>query len=349
MLVRLRRQGFTLIELLVVIAIIAILIALLVPAVQKVREAAARTTCQNNMKQLGLAAHGYHDARKKLPPGMDDQGVGCLVYMLPYLEQGTVQNMWNGGVLRYADWSAGGKAYNYYYQNPNVRPPTTSTPVIPRPTPNGSAIYASEPTIPIFLCPAAPQPQNYVTALMLCDYGTAGVDFPPGLGNSHLFSSYPGALVLGRTNYLGCAGYYAPSQYPQYAGLFTYKSSNTLARVPDGTSNTFLFIEFVGGNINWGGSGGIPSGVSGAAWACGFNYTGFGGPSPTGSQEPNPSASPQTENVWFLFGSDHTSKIVNCGYADGSVRTISPSIDFNTWTFLAGYQDGVVVGQNGQL
>src|SRR6185369_3767499 len=113
-----RWRGFTLIELLVVIAIIAILIALLVPAVQKVREAAARAQCQNNLKQMGLAMHNYHDTKKEFPPGDSSDytpygtitfpqagtapantysggwGSSWIVFILPYVEQSTLYSRW---------------------------------------------------------------------------------------------------------------------------------------------------------------------------------------------------------------------------------------------------------------
>src|SRR5438132_4375744 len=102
--------GFTLIELLVVIAIIGILIGLLLPAVQKVREAAARLSCQNNLKQLGLALHNYHDSYNKFPPGSVHLNVGgdgepCLtcwgIGLLPYIEQENLYKRYNPNAPTY--------------------------------------------------------------------------------------------------------------------------------------------------------------------------------------------------------------------------------------------------------
>jgi prepilin-type N-terminal cleavage/methylation domain-containing protein/prepilin-type processing-associated H-X9-DG protein len=122
------RSGFTLIELLVVIAIIAILIGLLLPAVQKVREAAARAQCQSNLKQLGLGLHNYHDVNKGFPPALQDKPkMSWTYFVLPFIEQGPLYKRINQA----ADW-------------------------------NNTAINDVDPggvnqtLVPIFLCPSAP-------------------------------------------------------------------------------------------------------------------------------------------------------------------------------------------------
>ena len=231
-----------------------------------------------------------------------------------------------------------------YWADPLDVPPNTFNDAIPRPP----TLYGAEGTIPSLLCPMNPTPAGYVTALVAVDYGTPGVDYDAAdtvatmNGGAHLVSAAPGRLVLGRCSYLGMGGFGPPSQNPQGVGLFTYQSSNSLARVPDGTSNTLLFGEYAGSYVSWAGSGGIPSGPTGASWSCGFNYSGWSTPT---AYDPT---SPATEhyNQYAFFSGRHAGGVVNFAFADGSVRNLSTSIDFTTWVYLTGFQDGAVVNLN---
>src|SRR5262245_48001836 len=147
-----QRGGFTLIELLVVIAIIAILIALLVPAVQKVREAAARTQCANHLKQIGLAATNYHDQHKKYPPlrlAGGDGWASFWVMILPFMEQGTLYDKWD-------------LTKRYAQQTPAAQ--QTPVPAFfcpsrrgPKDLSRSEQFYGNDPT-PIFPLPGDPNP-----------------------------------------------------------------------------------------------------------------------------------------------------------------------------------------------
>jgi prepilin-type N-terminal cleavage/methylation domain-containing protein len=359
-----RRRAFTLIELLVVIAIIAVLIGLLVPAVQKVREAANKTVCQNNLHQIAVAAHNYESAYKKLPPGADHNETGVLVYLLPFVEEvATYNNFYFLGNNTVQTYPPAGKfpSPDYpYYRFPDIRPYSDGTTNVPRPNPawvlpippagtfHPNMLYCAEQTIKTFLCPSAHAPIECQSVLLAAEYGWLGLDcsplagcvpkgtMPPAAEGAHTFSCYPGAIVLGRTNYLGNAGYYmSGSLYPQNAGPFYYQSDVTLARMPDGTSMTLMFLEYDGGWINWGGSCGIPSGHMGATFVCGFNYIGFGLDTQPWLKDGG--------HGWWSFDSRHTGNLINVSYCDASVRQVTPAIDWPVLLAIGGFRDGYVV------
>jgi prepilin-type N-terminal cleavage/methylation domain-containing protein/prepilin-type processing-associated H-X9-DG protein len=359
---RSRRFGFTLIELLVVIAIIAILIGLLLPAVQKVREAAARAQCQNNLKQIALAAHNYESTNGNLP-GYDTQFVSPLVRLLPYLEQDNQYKVFSFRPAPEGSSQSGPDVFFIWFRDPLNRPSTTNATPIPRPP----AVYGGEGNLKVFLCPAARPPDPSSTAIQavfpppgnpatntpdpvaFVDYNPGG---PSGPG-TFWYSTLPGSQILGRTNYLPSAGdprtrvdRNSATGRVDAHGLFYYKSKEALARVPDGTSNTLMFVENAGGMLTGLSAPADTPKWTNHAWA-GAVWWSSSGICPnsrfancTWNQSPPPYASPV-----FAAGSQHTGGICNVSMGDGSVRGINaPNIDSLSLAYLAGTRDGEVQG-----
>lgn len=363
---RSRRFGFTLVELLVVIAIIGILVALLLPAVQAAREAGRRMQCSNHLKQLGLAAHNFHDVYQRLPPGYngcltDDRlrpeyhnpadwtsGVnfwnvpwlGVNAYLLPYMEQQILMDN------IFVEFNVDKMAYNPNFPNPDPRVNYWS---------NGPTWNVACARIPALLCPSAEAtaPRLGVWGLFhqfgepLATAGATigGVYFGPNDG-------------LAKTNYLGCAGGLGtiPSNsWDKYRGVFGNRTKYGFHDMKDGTAYTLMFGEHLGGKVwcrtnaaspwviryefsnGWMGCGAMPT-----AWS----LKGIPDASTiTDSNDPDVGKLLWTYQAWHQFGAEHPQRVQFC-FGDGAVRGIDDNVARNPFVYISGMRDGRTVTQD---
>jgi prepilin-type N-terminal cleavage/methylation domain-containing protein/prepilin-type processing-associated H-X9-DG protein len=307
------RAAFTLIELLVVIAIIAILIGLLLPAVQKVRDAAARAKCQNNLKQIGLAMHNYHDVNGTLPDGQIELNTvyywNWAIQILPFMEQGPLFQKYNNTL-------------------PNADP--ANLPVLQSP-------------VPTYVCPSDLRSGQLIAP------ETIG---PNGSGNTtlqYMASTYKvmtGKQDTSSTNTFG--GFFNEAQTAMGvfgdAGKGAFHSDGQsglqpekLIAITDGTSNTIIAGERATRTHF----------TRGPFWADSFNLYHNGAASPYSiTLIADYDACQAQVNANFCkygWGSLHGAGQINFLFGDGSVRSISTSIDMNVFMALATVRGGEVL------
>jgi len=343
-------NAFTLIELLVVIAIIAILVGLLLPAVQKVREAANRMKCSNNLKQYGLACHSYHDVNGYFPPGgkvipdwswTDGQKGSWQVFVLPYMEQQNIFALIPNPAVPYWDsitGTTGGK--------PGGQPENTFDCLIRH---TGSPISK----LPYARCPSDGfQPDtpysNYVGSLgPQCATG-GPCNYDPHQIFCHPFESG-----------LGDWGYSDPHEWYNHGntidatnlqGMFCRVGAKVnMASVTDGLSNTIMIgeslpaqhdhLQWDGGDAYWAHFNG---GSSHASTIVPINYRSDSLANCIGGDMSDPQHSFVNWNVSWGFKSKHSGG-VNFVFGDGSVHFLSQTIDMRTYCLLGCRKDNMVV------
>jgi prepilin-type N-terminal cleavage/methylation domain-containing protein/prepilin-type processing-associated H-X9-DG protein len=352
-----KRHGFTLIELLVVIAIIAVLIGLLLPAVQKAREAAARAQCSNNLKQIALACANFESTYQRFPPGLNVV-VGSASQDLyptdPPVAVGGSSNPAPDPTRYYSIWTAlfpfmeQGNLYNAMsnlsnnFTNPNAQYVYTATA-----TANNPSLSPGSQVVPMLLCPSEAWDQQ----TQVYDSSTFGITNYGAIGGTR--------YDYGTDLYSQPApAYYIPPLYRSppppppfpYDGVFFINSTTRIASVTDGLSNTMFFSErtYIGPNPNDTGyskANTTIQGVGGWAW-CGWNSMEDYILSSAVPINWSGCAVVDCDDRVPAMGSQHTGG-VNAAFGDGSVKFVTASISMLTLSELTARADGYPIGPDG--